>query len=306
VDFALKELKSIALGRLNGKASGGGRSRSSGSGSDSGPSAVVQLTAANFEESVLQSDEPWLVEFFAPWCGHCKSLAPVWEAAAKKLKGKVNLGAVDATIESSLAQQYDVRGYPTIKVFRAGKAKAENYEGARSENGIVSFALSELFEGEKSEPRKVQELINPDTFAAECAPPTLCVLSFLPDLLDTGAAGRNAYIDTLRHLATTFKRKPLSFLWAAAMQQSKLEEAFGVGGFGYPALVVMNAKKQRYAQMVSAFTEEGITKYLDNLLSGHEVTVPLPDLTGKVQSISAWDGKDGHVEVPKEVDLSDL
>ena len=70
---------------------------------------------------VLDSDDMWLVEFFAPWCGHCKNLEPHWKKAAKELKGKVKLGAVDATIHQGLAQQYGVQGYPTIKYFPSGK-----------------------------------------------------------------------------------------------------------------------------------------------------------------------------------------
>lgn len=53
--------------------------------------AVVDLTENNFKEMVLDSDEMWLVEFFAPWCGHCKKLEPEWESAAGQLSGSVNV-----------------------------------------------------------------------------------------------------------------------------------------------------------------------------------------------------------------------
>lgn len=53
--------------------------------------AVVDLTEDNFKEMVLDSDEMWLVEFFAPWCGHCQKLAPEWESAAGQLSGSVNV-----------------------------------------------------------------------------------------------------------------------------------------------------------------------------------------------------------------------
>ena len=61
---------------------------------------------------VLQSKEEWLVQFMAPWCGHCQKLKPEWEEAAKKLAGDFNFGVVDATQESSLAQRYDVKVPP--------------------------------------------------------------------------------------------------------------------------------------------------------------------------------------------------
>ncbi|MQL25263.1 hypothetical protein EI011_24560, partial [Escherichia coli] len=95
-DSVLAEAKKAVSARLGGKSSG---SSSSGSGSGSGKrggggsgNEVVELTDANFEDLVLNSKDIWLVEFFAPWCGHCKSLEPQWKAAASELKGKVRLG----------------------------------------------------------------------------------------------------------------------------------------------------------------------------------------------------------------------
>lgn len=64
------------------------KKRAGGSG---GGNAVVELTEKNFKEMVLDSDEMWLVEFFAPWCGHCQKLAPEWESAAGQLSGSVNV-----------------------------------------------------------------------------------------------------------------------------------------------------------------------------------------------------------------------
>jgi len=69
---------------------------------------VVELTDSNFEELVYGSDDMWLVEFFAPWCGHCKSLAPHWATAATELKGKVKLGALDATVHTVMASRFQV------------------------------------------------------------------------------------------------------------------------------------------------------------------------------------------------------
>jgi protein disulfide-isomerase A6 len=62
-------------------------------------SPVVKLTTENFTELVLESGDLWFVEFYAPWCGHCKNLAPEWEKAAKALKGVAYLGAVDMTTD---------------------------------------------------------------------------------------------------------------------------------------------------------------------------------------------------------------
>ena len=101
-DYAMSELKKIVSSRL-----GGGGGRSSGGSSGGGDSKdVITLTDSNFDQLVMQSEDMWLVEFFAPWCGHCKRLAPEWASAASQLKGKVKLGAVDATTETSLAGRW--------------------------------------------------------------------------------------------------------------------------------------------------------------------------------------------------------
>ena len=76
-----------------------------------------------------------MVEFYAPWCGHCKKLEPEWNEAATKLKGLVKLGKVDATVETALAQRFGIQGYPTIKVFEYGEGKSDrsatDYNGGR-------------------------------------------------------------------------------------------------------------------------------------------------------------------------------
>uniref|UniRef100_A0A7S1CFT0 Thioredoxin domain-containing protein n=1 Tax=Bicosoecida sp. CB-2014 TaxID=1486930 RepID=A0A7S1CFT0_9STRA len=102
-------------------------------------SDVVKLDAKNFKKEVLQSDEFWLVEFYAPWCGHCKNLAPTWEKAATQLKSVARLGAVDATENQNLAQKYGVKGYPTIVEFGKDKKKPQPYQGGRELAAITGY-----------------------------------------------------------------------------------------------------------------------------------------------------------------------
>ena len=89
-------------------------------------SKVVELTDSNFEELVLGSDDLWLVEFFAPWCGHCKNLAPHWESAAAELDGKVKLGALDATVHTVMSSRYGVR-IPTGQRCQHLRLERSNY-----------------------------------------------------------------------------------------------------------------------------------------------------------------------------------
>ena len=83
------------------------------------------LDQTNFDALVLKSKDIWIVEFYAPWCGHCQALEPEYAQAARNLKGQVKLGKVDATVEQALAQRFNVRGYPTLKVFDYGADKSD-------------------------------------------------------------------------------------------------------------------------------------------------------------------------------------
>lgn len=93
-------------------------------------SDVVSLTKDTFTDFVKEHDLV-LAEFFAPWCGHCKALAPKYEEAATELKGKnIPLVKVDCTAEEDLCRDYGVEGYPTLKIFR-GPEDTKPYMGAR-------------------------------------------------------------------------------------------------------------------------------------------------------------------------------
>ncbi|OEL22835.1 Protein disulfide isomerase-like 1-4 [Dichanthelium oligosanthes] len=110
---------------------------------------VVVLTAANFS-SFLAASLHVMVEFYAPWCGHCQALAPDYAAAASHLaahhtQGHVALAKVDATEDTDLAQKYDVQGFPTILFFIDGVPK--DYNGARTKDAIVDWINKKLGPG---------------------------------------------------------------------------------------------------------------------------------------------------------------
>ncbi|KAF9952508.1 protein disulfide-isomerase precursor [Mortierella alpina] len=112
-------------------------------------SDVLNLKLDNFDDTIKQ-EKLILVEFFAPWCGHCKALAPEYEIAATQLKEHgIPIAKVDCTEQTEVCKEHEIQGYPTLKVFVDGKP--QDYQGARKADAIVSYlkkqnlpALSEL------------------------------------------------------------------------------------------------------------------------------------------------------------------
>ncbi|KAK3257754.1 hypothetical protein CYMTET_33171 [Cymbomonas tetramitiformis] len=104
---------------------------------------VASLTPDNFNDFVGR-DQGVLVEFFAPWCIHCKRLAPVLELVghAFEREKRVRIAKVDAIAHPALKQLYDVSGFPTLKWFPAGSFVSENFEGSRDAVGIVDYVNS--------------------------------------------------------------------------------------------------------------------------------------------------------------------
>uniref|UniRef100_A0A0N4ZQP4 Protein disulfide-isomerase A6 homolog n=1 Tax=Parastrongyloides trichosuri TaxID=131310 RepID=A0A0N4ZQP4_PARTI len=304
VEAAIKEVTKTANSRLGGKSSSG----SSSSGGKGGKNEVIELTESNFEKLVLNSKDLWLVEFFAPWCGHCKNLEPHWKAAASELKGKVKLGAVDATVHAGLAQKFGIQGYPTIKFFGAGLKKysdAENYEGGRTSQDIVNWAMNKV--AENRPPPEVLEILNQEQVEENCKDKQLCIFAILPHILDCQSKCRNKYISDLKEVADRYKKNIWAWGWTEAGKQNKLEEAFGVGGFGYPAMVAVNPRKQKYSILKGSFGVEGISEFVRDLSYGKGQTLSMTgDKFPTIVKVEAWDGKDGVMPVEEDIDLSDV
>jgi thioredoxin 1 len=82
---------------------------------------VVTLQDSTFDQEVLKSDIPVLVDFWAVWCGPCKAIAPAVEELAKQYKGKVKIAKMDVDEHQQVPQQYGIRSIPTLLVFKGGR-----------------------------------------------------------------------------------------------------------------------------------------------------------------------------------------
>jgi protein disulfide-isomerase A6 len=291
---ALQLLGEQVMGKLGAgkKPSGSSSGGKSGGGKGGGASQVVTLNSADFKSKVMESKDDWLIAFTAPWCGHCVKLQPEWEDAAKQLKGDFKLGWVDATQESGLAQQYQVQGYPTIKLFslKDGKKVASEYNGGRDAAGIVNFCHAHISATGSAKP--LTEITSAAVFADECSDDLvgICVLGFLPSILDDQSAKRNARLEQLmtarKKVGRTFR-----FMWLAGGENYELEEKLGLG-FGYPALVAISPSKKRFSVMKGKFEAGEIESFLNGVVRGKEQTAEIKTWPMKFVKVPAWDGKD--------------
>jgi len=113
-------------------------------------SAVLQINGKNYDSLIAQSNYTSIVEFYAPWCGHCKNLQPAYEKAAQSLAGLAKVAAVDCDEASNkqFCGQFGIQGFPTLKIVKPGKTPGkpivEDYNGARTAKGIVDALVEKI------------------------------------------------------------------------------------------------------------------------------------------------------------------
>lgn len=100
--------------------------------------AELKITAANFENEILHSDKPILLDFYADWCGPCKMLSPVLHELAEEKSGTLKVGKVNVDEQPELASQFGVMSIPTLLVFRDGKL-VNQAVGARPKAGVLAL-----------------------------------------------------------------------------------------------------------------------------------------------------------------------
>lgn len=139
-----------------------------------------------------------------------------------------------------------MQGYPTIKFFGANKRRPEAYNGGRDSGSIVAYAIERW--AKAAPPPEVRELVDAEVWSEHCTgvqadkdlglasvpAKKLCIVAFLPNILDSKAVGREKYIKVLKYAAEKYKDRPFSYLWVQGGAQAALETNFDVGGYDAP------------------------------------------------------------------------
>merc|ERR1719453_1226843 len=148
---------------------------------------------------------------------------------------------------------------------------------------------------------KLEQLLSDADFRSECGSKT-CILSFLPHILDGGAKVRNELLETLAAVRKTAnaEKVPVGFFWLQGGDQFEIEEKLTLQ-FGFPAVIVINLKKERYGIHRGTFDQESLKAFLRSLMIGKVPLHPLPKGLEKFPKNKPWDGKDGELPVEEEL-----
>jgi len=210
-------------------------------------SDVLDLHKDDFH-SIVNPEDLILVEFFAPWCGHCKALAPHWEEAATALKEQnIKLAKVDCTAETELCSSFGIQGYPTLKVFRKGEAS--EYAGTRKADGIISYM--------KKQALPAVSPITQDNHVQFQGQDKIVIIAYLDEADSTNNGIFSSFAESHRD----------DYLFGLSTDPTAISSA----GVTPPAVVMYKTFDEGRNDFTQSFTTEGLTTFVA------EHAVPLLD-----------------------------
>ncbi|KAM4706288.1 protein disulfide-isomerase A4 [Rhinophrynus dorsalis] len=205
---------------------------------DSEENGVLVLTDANFDTFVADKDTV-LLEFYAPWCGHCKQFAPEYEKIAKTLKENdppIPVAKIDATVATEVAGKYDISGYPTIKILKKGQAV--DYDGSRTEEAIVA-KVKEISQPDWKPPPEATIVLNKDNFDDVVNNADIILVEFYAPWCGHCKKLAPEYEKAAQELSKRSPAIPLAKVDATV--ETELGTKFGVSGF--PTLKIFRKGK---------------------------------------------------------------
>ncbi|KAK8154648.1 putative disulfide isomerase [Phyllosticta citrichinensis] len=231
----------------------------------SASAAVLDLVPDNFDDIVLKSGKPALVEFFAPWCGHCKSLAPVYEELGgvfEYAKDKVSVAKVDADAHRSLGQNFGVQGFPTLKWFDGKSDTPEDYKGGRDLESLSAFIQEKTGVKPKVKGKAPSEVVELDdkSFKEQVGGEQHVIVAFTAPWC--GHCKNLA--PTWETVAQDFKTEPSVIIAKVDIESPKsksLPEEFGVKS--YPAIKFFPKGSSVPIEYVGGRSEENLVDYLN-------------------------------------------
>ncbi|ETN36899.1 protein disulfide-isomerase domain [Cyphellophora europaea CBS 101466] len=236
-------------------------------------SPVLQVTAKTYDSLIAQSNYSSIVEFYAPWCGHCQNLKPAYEKAAKNLDGLAKVAAINCDDDSNkpFCGQMGVQGFPTLKIVKPGNKRGrpmvEDYQGPRTAKAIVDAVIDKI-------PNHVKKLQDStiDNWLADTATSTKAIL-----FTEKGTTSA-----LIRALA-------IEFLGSVSVGQIRSKEQTSVDKFGvsdFPSIVVIPGDGSPHTVYSADMKRQPLIDLLSKFAS------PNPDpAPGKAKATKAKDQK---------------
>ncbi|EME44332.1 hypothetical protein DOTSEDRAFT_71986 [Dothistroma septosporum NZE10] len=231
-------------------------------------SPVLQVDGRSYDSLIAKSNHTAIVEFYAPWCGHCKNLQPAYEKAAKSLAGLARVAAVNCDEETNkpLCGSMGVQGFPTLKIVKPGKKPGkpivEDYNGPRAAKGIVDAVIDKI-------PNHVKKLKDADyaTWVAEAGPKAIL-------FTEKGS------------VSALLKATAIDFLGVLGVAQIRDKETEAVEAFGvekFPTLVLLPGHGKDPITYDGDLKKDAIVKFL------LQAATPNPDPAPKKEKVKSTD-----------------